>query len=63
MLLLVSDYLYFLSLMSHQCPILDETKGSRFLESLEFLWLRGEDLNLRPSGYEPDELPGCSTPR
>jgi hypothetical protein len=20
-------------------------------------------LNLRPSGYEPDELPGCSTPR
>ena len=22
-----------------------------------------EDLNLRPSGYEPDELPGCSTPR
>src|ERR1700723_1654781 len=24
---------------------------------------RGEDLNLRPSGYEPDELPDCSTPR
>jgi hypothetical protein len=20
-------------------------------------------LNPRPSGYEPDELPGCSTPR
>jgi hypothetical protein len=20
-------------------------------------------LNLRPSGYEPDELPGCSIPR
>ena len=26
-------------------------------------WLRGMDLNHRPSGYEPDELPGCSTPR
>jgi hypothetical protein len=25
--------------------------------------LRGLDLNQRPSGYEPDELPGCSTPR
>ena len=27
------------------------------------LWLRGLDLNQRPSGYEPDELPNCSTPR
>ena len=26
-------------------------------------WLRGPDLNRRPSGYEPDELPDCSTPR
>ena len=27
------------------------------------IWLRGTDLNRRPSGYEPDELPDCSTPR
>ena len=26
-------------------------------------WLRGLDLNQGPSGYEPDELPDCSTPR
>ena len=26
-------------------------------------WWRGLDLNQRPSGYGPDELPGCSTPR
>jgi hypothetical protein len=27
------------------------------------VWLRGRDLNPRPLGYEPNELPDCSTPR
>ena len=29
---------------------------------MAFGWLRGLDLNQRPLGYEPNELPGCSTP-
>jgi hypothetical protein len=28
----------------------------------EIDWLRGLDLNQRPLGYEPNELPDCSTP-
>ena len=27
------------------------------------LWVQGRDLNPRPPGYEPDELPNCSTLR
>ena len=27
------------------------------------IWLRGLDSNQRPLGYEPNELPDCSTPR
>ncbi len=36
----------------------------RVKQSLKpLIQLRGQDLNLRPRGYEPRELPGCSTPR
>ena len=38
-----------------------DSKKSKFKIYLN--WLRGTDLNRRPSGYEPDELPDCSTPR
>ena len=49
------------------CPALNlATNGKKpaaVLLRAFVIWLRGQDLNLRPSGYEPDELPGCSTPR
>ncbi len=37
--------------------------GRRTERGFVCVWLRGLDLNQRPSGYEPDELPDCSTPR
>ena len=35
----------------------------RFVPGNWKFWLRGRDLNPRPLGYEPNELPDCSTPR
>jgi hypothetical protein len=46
-------------------PKVDDT-GDRpdtfTMSGLRMSWSRGQDSNLRPSGYEPDELPDCSTP-
>ena len=39
-----------------------DKKRAAYLQPIDFIWWRGQDLNLRPSGYEPDELPDCSTP-
>ena len=40
-----------------------ERKNAALLGAAFVIWVREQDLNLRPSGYEPDELPGCSIPR
>ena len=34
-------------------------ESADFLSKSALLWLRGKDLNQRPPGYEPDELPAA----
>ena len=47
---------------AHDFPS-EKAKQKSILKLQDAWWLRGPDLNQRPSGYEPDELPDCSTPR
>jgi len=47
----------------HQVPKVVKVNVNRGLGEAASNWWRGGDLNFRPSGYEPDELPDCSTPR
>jgi hypothetical protein len=42
-------------------PVKNKTPGGDPRALLSRNWVQGLDLNQRPSGYEPDELPGCST--
>ncbi len=54
------DYYHFPTLSDHAVVqgVTKKNKGLAVISCEPFIvWLRGPDLNRRPSGYEPDELP------
>ncbi len=72
---LIGCFFYLLKNFFLLFSLPQQRRGAHYIEQITFVnlflhtlksfsvWLRGQDLNLRPSGYEPDELPDCSTPR
>ena len=54
---------FALSNRCHRSPDSKRASPEELALTCVFTWWRGWDLNPRPSGYEPDELPDCSTPR
>ena len=54
------DFTVFWAIFALKARKLPDLSGRQIRQ---LIWLRRRDLNPRPSGYEPDELPDCSTPR
>ena len=44
-------------------PVISRVTGERDNHYTNEPWLREMDLNQRPLGYDPNELPDCSIPR